>query len=127
MTDNVVYLHGRPRGVAQITRIGYFEHRQCEHLLSANKLAPRRFVIEAANAVDRQAGLLGTLRDADAEIVLDTNAAELSVPGRFSGAMKSAPWAAGGRMLEPDDFVAGSNRSVIEPIARFAVANGITL
>lgn len=125
MTDNIVYLYDRPREVAQVTRIGFFEHRQCEHLLSANKLAFRRFAVEAAN-IERQAGLLRTLRDARAEVVLDTNAAELSVPGRFSGAAKSAPWAGNGRILEPGDFVAGTNRSVIEPIARFAVDKGMT-
>ena len=56
MSDNVVYLHGRPREVAQAVRIGFFDHRQAEHLWSANKLTARRFVIEAAN-VERQAGL----------------------------------------------------------------------
>ena len=124
MAENIVYLHGRPREVAQVARIGFFDHRQAEHLWSANKLHPRRFIVEASN-FDRQTGLLRTLRDAGAEVVLDTNAAELSVPGRFSGAVKSAPWAVENRMLEADDFVAGTNRSVIEPIARFAVAKGV--
>lgn len=124
MSDNVVYLHGRrPRKVAQAVRIGFFDHRQAEHLWSANKLNARRFIIEAAN-VQRQAGFLRTLLDANAESILDTNVAELSVSGRFSGAVKAAPWAPDGRMLEPDDMIAGTNRSVIEPIARFAVANG---
>ena len=126
MTGNVHYLHGRPpREIAQVIRVGFFEHRQAEHLWSTNKLTARRFVLEAAN-VERQASFLRTLQDAGAEIVLDTNVAELSVRGRFSGAVKAAPWAPAGRMLDADDMVAGTNRSVIEPIARFAVAKGFT-
>ena len=126
MFGKVVYLHGRPpREIAQIVRIGFFDHRQAEHLWSANKLTARRFVVEAAN-VERQASLIRTLKDAGAEIVLDTNVAELSVRGRFSGAVKAAPWAAEDRMLDAGDMAAGTNRSVIEPIARFAVAKGFT-
>ncbi len=124
MVGNVVYLHDRPpREVAQTVRVGFFDHRQAEHLWSANKLSARRFVFEAAN-VERQEGFLRTLRDADVELVLDTNIAEFSVRGRYSGAVKAAPWAAEGRMLDADDVVAGTNRSVIEPIARFTVAKG---
>jgi hypothetical protein len=126
MAGNVVYLHGRPpREIAQIIRVGFFDHRQAEHLWSANKLMARRFVVEAAS-VERQASLIRTLRDAGAEIVLDTNIAELSALGRFSGYVKAAPWAAHGRVLDADDLVAGTNRSVIEPIARFAVEKGFT-
>ncbi|MCC0068052.1 MAG: hypothetical protein H6896_13920 [Rhodovulum sp.] len=126
MTGNVVYLHDRPpREVAQAVRVGFFDHRLAEHLWSANKLNARRFVFEAAN-VERQESLLRTLRDAGLETVLDTNVAELSVRGRFSSGVKTAPWACEGRMLDADDVVAGTNRSVIEPIARFAVAKGFT-
>lgn len=125
MSENVVYLHGHPREIAQYMRVGFLEHRQCEHLLAANKLGVRRYVIEAAN-FERQAGLVQTLKDKRAEIVLDTNAAELSVIGRFSGSAKAAPWAAEERPLEPDDFVSGTNRSVIDPIALFALGEGVS-
>ncbi len=120
MADNVVYLHGKPREVAQVTRVGFSEHRLCEQLLSANKLASRRYVVEAA-FLQRQRSLLRTLKDSKVEVVLDTNCAELSVPGRCSGAVRTAPWAHDDQPLEPGDFVAGTNRSVIEPIARLAV------
>lgn len=120
MADNVVYLHGKPREVALVTRVGFSEHRVCEQLLSSNRLASRRFVLEAA-FLKRQRSLVRTLKDAKAEIVLDTNCAELSVRGRYAGAVKTAPWANEDQPLEPEDFVAGTNRSVIEPIARFAV------
>lgn len=110
MSDKVVYLHDRrPHDVAQVVRIGFFDHRRAEHLWSANELTARRFVIEAAN-VQRQAGLLRTLRDAGAEIALDTNVAELSVKGRFGGAVRTAPYAPKDWVLEPDEMVAGSTR-----------------
>lgn len=129
MADNIVYLHTPPpppREVAHAVRIGFSEHNQAEHLLGANKLPAQRFVIEAANA-DRHKSLIQTLHDRGGiEIVLDTNVAELSVPGRFSGSMKDAPWARGDRMLEADDVVAGTNRSIIEHIARFAVEREFT-
>ena len=125
MPDNVVYLHGRPREIAQYMRVGFLEHRRCEHLLSANKLDVRRYVIDAAN-LERQAGLVQMLRDERSEIVLDTNAAELSVAGRSSGSAKAAPWAADDRPLEHDDFTLGTNRSVIDPIARFAIEKKVS-
>jgi hypothetical protein len=126
MTDNVVYLHGKPREISQITRVGFREHGQCEQLLSANRLSSRRFVLDAANeGTRRQKSLVRSLKDRHAEIVLDTNCAELSVPGRFSGSAKSAPWAVEGRALEADDFTPGTNRSVIEPIARYAARSEI--
>lgn len=127
MADNVVYLHGKPKEIAQTTRVGFREHGVCEQLLSANKLGSRRFVLEAATQGSRRhKSLVRSLKDRQAEIVLDTNCAELSVPGRFSGSAKSAPWAAEGRALEAADFTPGTNRSVIEPIARYAVTSGVT-
>lgn len=128
MTSNVVRLFDpppQPRQIAQSVRIGFSEHLLAHRLIGSNKLTARRFVIEAAYAA-RHADLLQTLRDAGAEIVLDTNVAELSVPGRFSGSVKDAPWAAEGRMLDADDLVPGTNRSVIDMIARFAVEHGFT-
>lgn len=127
MTGNVVYLHGKPREIAQATRVGFREHGLCEQLLSANKLTSRRFVLEAATGgTRRHKSLLRSLKDRQAEIVLDTNCAELSVPGRFSGSAKSAPWAVEGRILEAADFTPRTNRSVIEPIARYAVKDEVT-
>ena len=127
MTDNVIYLHGKPREIAQTTRVGFSEHSLCEQLLSANKLTSRRFVVDAATeGTRRHKSLVRSLKDRQAEIVLDTNCAELSVPGRFSGSAKSAPWAVKGRVLEADDFTPRTNRSVIEPIARYAVKNEVS-
>ena len=123
--ENVVYLRPPPREIAQYLRVGFRGHRLCEHLLSADKLDAKRFVIEAANFED-QTGLIQTLRDRRAEILLDTNAAELSVAGRYSGSARAAPWAANDRRLEPADFVPGTNRSIIDQIARFGVENEVS-
>lgn len=122
MSDNVIYLHGKPIEIAQVTRVGFREHGVCEQLLSANKLSTKRFVVDAATeGTRRHKSLVRSLKDRKAEIVLDTNCAELSVVGRFSGSAKSAPWSAEGRVLEQDDFTPGTNKSVIEPIARYSV------
>lgn len=127
MVGNVVYLHGKPREIAQVTRVGFREHGLCEQLLSSNKLASRRFVLDASTeGTPRHKSLVRSLKDRRAEIILDTNCAELSVPGCYSGSAKSSPWAAEGRALDADDFTPGTNRSVIEPIARYAVKNEVT-
>ena len=124
MSGNVHYLHPRPKSIAQFLRVGSTGHRQLEHLLYTGKLTPKRFVVDAAS-YDKQVDLIKALQEAGAEIVLDTNAAELSTIGRFQGASKGAPWANPERPLDEEDFFAGTNRSVIEPIARFAVARGV--
>ena len=127
MSSNVVYLHGKPKQIAQITRVGFREHGLCDQLLSANKLNSNRFVLEAATkGTLRHKHLLRSLIDRKAEIILDTNCAELSVVGRFSGAAKAAPWATKDRTLKAEDFIAKTNRSVIEPISRYAVKHEVT-
>ena len=78
MTGNVHHLHGRPRGIANFTRVGFPEHRQVEHLPSAGVMSATRFVIEAAN-FKRQTSLIRTLRDEKAEIVRDSSVAELGM------------------------------------------------
>ena len=123
---NVVYLHGKPKEIAHTTRVGFREHALCEQLLSANKLASRRFVLDAATEASRRhKGLVRSLKDRKAEIVLDTNCAELNVVGRFGGSAKSAPWAVEGRPLDALDFAPRTNRSVIEPIARYSVRHEV--
>ena len=124
MTGNVHYLDPRPPQIAQVLRVGSTGHRQLEHLLNAGKLPPTRFVVDAAS-YDKQIDLIKALEEVGAEIVLDTNAAELSTIGRYRGAFKAAPWAQPNHPLQREDFVAGTNRSVIEPSARFAVARDV--
>ena len=123
MSKNVVYLHGRPTPIGHFLRVGNSGHRQLENLVGAGKVMPDRIVIEAS-AVSRQQELIETLRECGAELILDTNVAELSSPGRFGGAAREAPWANPAAILTPEDLKHNSNRDVIGQIARFAVENG---
>ncbi len=82
-------------------------------------------MIDAAS-YDKQIDRIRGLKEVGAEIVLDTNAAELSTIGRYRGTVNGAPWAHPSRPLEREDFIAGTNRSVIEPSARFAVARNVS-
>lgn len=92
MTNNLYYLHGKPRKIAQFTRVEFSEHRQVEYLLSAGKRPVNRFVIEAANYM-HQSSPIHALRDENTEIVLDTNIAALSTKGCGIGAVRDVPWA----------------------------------
>jgi hypothetical protein len=125
MNDKVVYLHEPPPRIAQYLRIGTTGYRHLEHLLSAGKLLPERFVVNAASC-EKQIDLVTALQGMGRQIVLDSNAAELSAIGRYGGAMRDAPWAQAERPLEQDDFIPGTNRSIIEPIARFAVEKKVS-
>ena len=71
--------------------------------------------------VARQHDLVTALGESGAELILDTNIAELSTIGRFSGSVKGAPWANPDAPLSPDDLSATGNRDVIGQIARFAM------
>ena len=122
MSENVVYLHPEPKPVAHYLRLGAF-HRQVEKLLAAGRLPVQRVVVEAS-AFTRQKDVIGQLADAGRELMLDTNVAELSVVGRYGGAVKLAPWAHSEGPLQPEHFARGSNYDVIGKIARFAVEHG---
>ncbi|WP_394890120.1 hypothetical protein [Mesorhizobium sp. AaZ16] len=87
MSKNVVYLHGQPKPVGHFLRVGTSGHRQLETLLGSGKMMVDRVVIEASSAL-RQHDLMAALADAGGELILDTNVAELSSAGRFSGAAK---------------------------------------
>lgn len=119
---NVFYLHGRPSPIGQFIRVGR-GHRQLEEIVGSGRFPNNRVVFDAA-AVERQHDLLEMFREAQVELVLDTNVAELSVEGRYSGAVREAPWANPGGVLRQTDFVLGTNHDVIGKIARFAVKHG---
>ena len=120
--ENVVYLHPQPEPIAHYLRLGAF-HRQVEKLLAAGRLPVERVVVEAS-AFTHQRDVVGQLVAAGRELMLDTNAAELSATGRYRGAAKSAPWACAEGPLQPEHFPRGSNHDVIGKIARFAVEHG---
>jgi hypothetical protein len=72
-------------------------------------------------AAPRQMSLMRALAERGAELVLDTNAAELSSLGRFEGAVRQAPWAIEGRPLQLDDWAGARGHERITQIAQFAV------
>lgn len=123
MSKNVVYLHGQPSPIGHFLRIGTSGHRQLETLLSSGKMMVDRVVVEAS-AATRQRDLISALSEAGGELILDTNVAELSSLGRFSGAAKAAPWANPDAVLSHDDLRPSAQRDVIGHIARFAVREG---
>jgi hypothetical protein len=117
--SKVIPLHpDRPR-LGQFIRVGQTGHRQLEALLESGRLPVDRVVL-AASAVGRQIELASSLRRRRVELVLDTDVAELSVVGRFEGAVGQAPWAQS-RPLQTRDF---DNPRIASEIARFAVQYG---
>lgn len=120
---NVVHLHKPPPRIGHYLRIGHREHVLADRMRAEGRISQLGLVFDACY-VRTQEDLIRDLRSEGRELILDTNVAEQSVPGRFSGMVSEAPWARKGAPLEAEDFKAGTNRSVVEPIARFAVANG---
>lgn len=110
--------------VAHYVHIGLTAHRQLETLHAEGRFPVRRVILDAAR-LRFQKDLIAALRASGAELILDTNIAELSALGRFDGQVKTAPWASANAPLRPSDFAATSRRDVIGEIARFAIANGL--
>lgn len=123
MAENVVYLHKGPEPIGHFLRVGSTGHRQLEDLLGSGRMLLDRVVLDAA-AVAKQHDLVTSLAESGAELILDTNIAELSSIGRFSGAARTAPWANPKSVLTADDLKPGANRDVVRQIARFAVQHG---
>lgn len=122
MGDNIVYLHGKPQEIGHFLRFGNSGNRQFEQLLRSGKLKNDRVVIDAFS-VSRLREVMPAIFDAGGELILDTNVAELSCIGKYSGIAKNAPWANPQSLLTLEDLGKNSNRDIIGQIARFAVEN----
>jgi hypothetical protein len=120
MGGKVRYLHPRPDPIGHFLRVGSTGHRQLETMHGSGRLSPDRVVFDAA-WIDAQLDLLSVFQENAAEIVLDTNIAELSALGRYDGAVQRLPWANKARQLELGD----SWPEIISKIARFAVSCGV--
>ena len=119
--SNVVYLHGEPPPVAQFLRIGNTGHRRLEQFLAAGQLPYQRFVVDAG-MFTKQKDLISALRQAEKEIILDTNVAELSAIGRYDGVGRDAPWADQSGVLTEAHFRVGNNEfDLTRKIAHFVV------
>ena len=112
-----------PPQIAHYLRIGYREHILGDRMRAEGRLVGQGFVFDACH-VESQADLIRDLRVEGRELIMDTNIAEQSVVGHFSGAVANAPWARKEIPLEVEDFKAGTNLSVVEPISRFTIAKG---
>ena len=121
--SNVIHLHRPPRRLAHYLRVGHREHVLADRMRAEGRITQLGLVFDACY-VGAQRDLIRDLRGEGRELILDTKAAEQSVLGRFSRTVSDVPWAHKNRPLELEDFRAGTNRSVIEPITRFAVSNG---
>lgn len=123
--QNVVYLHGQPQPIAQFLRVGSSNHRRLEQMLLAGELPVQRVILEAC-AHKRQLDLANALKANGRELVLDTNAAELSCVGKYDGAVREAPWANADGVLTPAHFGGSNQFDVLGQIARFAVERGVS-
>ena len=124
MSARVHYLTPKPEPIGHFIRIGSSGHRQLATLHSSGRLPVNRVIAEAAS-LKAQGELLGLLRNAGAEITLDTRIAELSEPGSH---VPSAQWLTSfdkTRPMIPRDFSGDGSRRIAVEVATFAVENAI--
>ena len=107
--------------LAHFIRIGV-AHKKLADLHASGRLPATRVVVDASR-LKHQKELIDALRDDGAQIVLDTEVAELAAPGKMAGHSSNAPWAnaADGELLGPEHFAKGNSSDVISHIARIAV------
>jgi hypothetical protein len=120
---DIVYLHGEPSPIVRFLRVS--KHRKLEHLALTDGLPYDRFIVDAGS-FDEQRDLVELLRQKGHQLILDTNIAELSAPGRFDGQARHAPWAVQGNVLTEAQLTRGSNEGIIGSIARFAISKGFS-
>jgi hypothetical protein len=111
--------------IACYIRIGA-AHQKLADLHAASRFPATRIVVDASR-IGRQGELMNVMRDAGSPIVLDTEAAELAAPAKFSGqachAPRGLPSIEG--PLGPEHFKRRAPRDVIGHIARFAVQSKV--
>ncbi len=114
----------KPR-LAQFVRIGE-AHKKLADLHASGRLPADRVVVDASR-LRHQRELIEALQDDGAEIVLDTEVAELAAPSKVGGHSRHAPWASAGDggLVGPEQFEADAASDVIGQIARFAVSSRI--
>lgn len=119
MTATIHKLHNN-NPVAGYLRVGHRDHKWLEDQQARGALPYRRFVFEAAH-IRQQRQLVSILRNANCEIVLDTNFAELSSIGKFQGASRQLPWAQADRPWSAEDLAGNRADYVASQIAEFAI------
>ena len=125
MADNVLafpYGTHPTQPVAQFIRLGELQYQSLGTLLAQGRLPARRVVVDASK-IRHQKELIKAFREAGAEVVLDTKAAELAAPQKCGGYAKGAPWAGlnDGKPLGPQFFAGGRADDIFGQVARCAV------
>ena len=124
MSARILHLIPKAEPIGHFIRIGSSGHHQLETLHSSGRLPVNRVVAEAAS-FKAQSELLGLLRNAGAEITLDTRIAELSEAGSY---VSSAQWLASAdksRPMIPRDFAGDGCRRIAPEVATFAVTHTV--
>ena len=110
--------------IACFVRIGGAHPKLAD--LHAEGHLPARHVVIDASQFRNQHGLVSVFREIGAEIVLDTEVAELAAPAKYTGRCHQAPWASADGPLGPDNFRKSAPSDVVGQIARFAVQNHVS-
>ena len=113
---------GASSPIGLFLRIGEMSYKQAEVLHHEGRL-PIKHAIFDASKFKHQKGFAKTLREAGTEIILDTKAAELAAPAKYSGNAAGAPWA-DDKLHQLNDFDGANGKALAARIARFAVEEG---
>jgi hypothetical protein len=119
MTATIHRLHNT-NPIAGYLRVGHRDQKWLEDQLARGALPYRRFVFEAAH-IRKQRQLLRLLREANCEIILDTNFAELSSVGKYQDAVRFLPWARNDRPWSAEDLAGNRADFVASQIVEFAL------
>jgi hypothetical protein len=113
---------GASSPIGLFLRVGEMSYKQAEVLHHEGRL-PIKHAIFDASKFKHQRGFAKTLREGGTETILDTKAAELAAPARYSGNAAGAPWA-DEKLHQMGDFQGDNGRALASRIARFAVEEG---
>ena len=124
MSAKIHYLTPKSESIGHFVRIGSTGHHQLGTLHSSGRPPVNRVVAEAAS-FKAQSELFGLLRNAGAEITLDTRIAELSEAGSYVPSGQWLPSVDNTRPMTPRDFADDGCRRIASEVATFAVANSV--
>ncbi|MDB5072844.1 MAG: hypothetical protein JWM87_3955 [Candidatus Eremiobacteraeota bacterium] len=120
MREKIVQIRRDQNPLGHFIRIGSTGHIQLEEALAGDRVQIERAVFDAS-VVKSQAHLRDALRGAGAELILDTNVAELASVGRYDGVVRNCAWAAGDRPLQGSDFDGSAGKERMLKIAQCAL------
>ncbi|MGH8502566.1 MAG: hypothetical protein ACREVE_08850 [Gammaproteobacteria bacterium] len=122
--SNVVQLHPKAKRIEHIVRVGHTGHRTLENLHTAGRVPISHAVVQASHVLT-QKDLVHSLSESNAEIILDTQSAELATPAGINSKARTLPWAIPDRCSQPSDWSGKSGALLADRIAEFAVNAGV--